>query len=810
MKDASSTAIYGSRGANGVIMITTKRGKNGKTNIDFDSYLGSQRLRKRIDVLGAQDFAQLQNEVATNDGKPQPWTQQQIDGMDNGTDWQDLVYRDALLQNYDLSLRGGNDNTRYFTSFGYLDQDGIIRNSGYRRMSFRGNLDQQLSNRLSLITSLSIVHSKYNRAQYQSADGGGGIPWSSMVLPPTMKVYDDNGNYTKFTGVSWGETNPVGLSENWINDSNSLRLTGNVQLHYALTSDLKLKLNAGVDNSYNKFSQYYPGNISLGQRTDASGNPIFGVAYKDFSNPTTFINENVLEYQKSIGIHSINAIAGFTYQKSKSENLNSGSAVGFLSDIYEYNNIQSAVTKALPSSGFVDYSLISYLGRVNYGLKDSYMLTLTGRYDGSSRFGVNNKFAFFPSAAFAWTVSNEEFFKDVTAINNLKLRTSYGKSGNQAINSYQTLANMASTDVIFDNSINTAFVLSSLDNKNLKWESTSQFDVGFDMSLWGDRVNIVGDYYNKHTKDLLLNVTLPGSTGFSSVLQNIGEVQNRGFEFAINARPVVKGTFKWNTGLNITANRTKVLDMGGDAQGNPITFKEIGAGGNWFPTIVGQSMMQLYGYTVEGIYQSKQEAIDNGEPNKNAGDYRFKNWDGQGLVNDSEDRTVLSRLEPKFVFGFNNEFTYKNFDLSFLIVGSYGNDMVNEFRKYNISMNGNWNITKEAFENRYIGNGNSKFDKPSANSGSAIRDYANSLWVENGSYLRLRDVTLGYTLYTDQLRNINVSTIRLYVSMQNYLTLTNYSGFDPEVSWSSASVNGWDRGNYPSFKSITAGLHVNF
>lgn len=810
LKDASSTAIYGSRGANGVIMITTKKGKSGETKVGFSTYLGNQNLRKKIDVLGARDFATLQNEVAQNEGKALPWTQTQIDGLSNGTDWQDLVYRNAKVQNYDLNMSGGSDKTKYFTSFGYFNQDGIIRNSGFDRLSFRGNIDHTIHEKFNILTTFSIQNSKYAKAQFESADGGGGIPWSSMVLPPTMNVFDENGNYTKFTGVSWGETNPVGLTDNWNRNDNNLRIIGNINLNYSITPDLKLKLSAGIDNSNNKYNEYFPGNISLGQRTDADGKPIYGAAYKQHSTSTTFINENVLEYNKRIDIHNINAVAGFTYQTSKYDYLNSGTAVGFLSDVFEYNNIQSAITKALPNSGFSDNKLISYLARVNYGLLDRYMLTLTGRYDGSSRFGLNNKFAFFPSAAFAWTVSNEEFMKDASSISLLKLRTSYGKAGNQAIGSYQTLPNVSSTDIAFDNAINTAFYLSALANPNLKWETTAQFDIGFELGLWGDKLRFEADYYKKKTSDLLLNVTLPGSSGFGSVLQNIGLVENKGFEFAVSSRPVSREDFKWNTSLNITANRTKVLDMGNDANGNPITYKEIGTGGNWFPTLVGQSMMQLYGYTVEGIYQSKQEAIDNGEPNKDAGDYKFKNWDGEGVVNDSDDRTILTNFEPKFTFGFNNEFTYKKFDLSFLIVGSFGNDMVNEFRKYNISMNGDWNVTQEAFDNRYTGNGNAKFDKPSDNSGSAIRDYANSLWVEDGSYLRLRDVTLGYTFGNDKISSLKLSNLRFYVSMQNFLTITKYSGYDPEVSWAAASVNGWDRGNYPSFKSITAGLRVNF
>lgn len=811
LKDASSTAMYGSRGANGVIMVTTKKGALGKPSVSYNNYFGTQRLRKKIDLLNAQDFAILQNEVAQDKGVTLPWTPEAIQGLGKGTDWQDLVYRGPLVQDHNLSFSGGSEKTKYYSSFGYFSQDGIIRNSGFQRLAFRVNLEQKLTDKMSFTTNLSVQNSRYNQAQYQSAEGGGGIPWTTMVMPPTQGVYNTDGTYTKFTGVTWGETNPVGISENWHNVSNKLGIIGNAVFSYAIIKGLNLKLSAGVDHNYEKKDVYYPSNISLGQRTDADGNRIFGVASKDYGSGTSFINENTLDYQVDLGAHQLNALVGFTYQNNKSDGLNSGNGIGFLSDIYQNNNLSSAITKALPSSRYGDNRLLSYLGRINYSYQGKYFATFTGRYDGSSRFGSNNKFAFFPSVAAAWTISEESFLKDNATLSDLKLRLSYGASGNQGISNYQTLANLSNTDVVFDNQLYSGFVLSALKNPDLKWETTKQFDVGVDVGLLGDKIQVTADYYQKRTTDLLLNVTLPGSGGFGSVLQNVGVVQNRGVEFQISAQPNIGKDFKWNTSLNITANRTKVLDLGKDAYGNGILYKEIGAGGNWFPTIIGEPMMQLYGYTVEGIYQTDEEAVANGESTKKAGDYRFKNWDGQGVVNDRDDRTVLSRLEPKFTFGFNNTFTYKSFDLSFLIVGSYGNDIVNEFRKYNISLNGKWVPTREAFNQRWQGpNTGQAFDKPSENSGSSIRDYANSLWLENGSYLRLRDITLGYTFSPSLLKNLRIASVRVYVSAQNYLTITNYSGYDPEVSWANSTINGWDRGNYPATKSITAGLKVNF
>lgn len=811
LKDASATAIYGSRGANGVIIITTKKGRAGKAKVVYSGYYGRQSLRKKLNIVNAAEFATLQNEVAQNDGKPLPWTGLQIDSLQGkGTDWQDEVYRNAPVQNHDISVSGGTENTKYFTSFGYFDQNGIIENSSFKRFSFRANLDQKINEQLNLTTSLSLQQSRFALAQFQGAEGGGGVPWSTMVMPPTQNIYNPDGSYTRFTGVTWGESNPVGIARELWQPSNNMRIIGNVALNYKIAEGLTLRLAAGIDRSDNKSDYYAPAAVTIGRRTDKDGNPITGVASKGYSNSLTFINENTLNYDRKFGDHSLNAVGGVTYQSSNSENLNSGTAAGFISDLYKNNNLSSAVTLAQPGTGYSDYKLVSFLGRINYIYKGKYYATVTGRYDGSSKFGKDNKFAFFPSAALAWRVSEETFLKDNSTVSNLKLRLSYGTSGNQAINPYQTLSRMANVPIILGNIQYSGFVPGSLDNAGLKWETTQQFDAGIDLAIFNDRVQLTADYYSKKTSDLLLNVNLPTSSGYSSVLQNIGVVQNRGYEFQLTTMNLT-GALSWTSNLTFTSNRTKVLDLGKDAQGKLITYKEIGPGGNWFPTIVGQSMMQVYGYTVTGIYQTNQQAIDNGEPSKKAGDYSFKNWDGKGIVNDQEDRTTISHLEPKFTFGFNNSFGYKNFDLSLLFVGSYGNDIANEFRKYNITLNGQWAPTKDAFDKRWRGEGTSNsFDRPNINSGRSIGDYANSLWIEDGSYLRLRDITLGYTFSASQLSFAKISSIRLYVSAQNWLTLTSYSGYDPEVSWAAPTINGWDRGNYPSTKSITVGASVNF
>ena len=806
LKDASSTAIYGSRGANGVLMITTKKGKEGRPLVSYNGYYGVQTLRKKLDLIDATEFATLQNEVAANDGQPQPWTQQEINALGQGTDWQDLVYNSAPVQNHDISVSGGNSFTKYYTSLGYFDQDGIINNSGFKRYSLRTNLDQKLSEKFTVNVSLSLQQSNYAQNNYFNADGNGGVPFTTMVMPPTQGVYDANGKYTVFTGVPWGQTNPYALATEEIRDNRTLRVIGNGALTYQIVKALKFKVSLGVDGRWGKAAYYAPKSLSLYNN---------GGAFTDYSNTSTIVNENILNYFKTFNAHSLDVVVGFTYQTYKYEELKSGTFSNFQSDIYQYNNLNAAGVKpSNTNTGFTDNKLISYLGRVNYSLANKYLLTLTGRYDGSSKFSENDKFAFFPSGAIGWRVSEESFMDNVNSISDLKLRASYGVAGNQGINEYNTLGELRNQVITLNNAPTTTYYLHRLENNSLKWETTRQFDIGIDLGLIGGRLQLTADYYSKKTTDLLLNVTLPPNTGFTSALQNAGAVGNKGFEFQLNGKILNEGELKWNTTFTYSSNRTKILDLGKDAFGEPITYKEVGTGGNWFPLFLGQSMQQLYGYNVIGVYQTDAEAVANGEPTKRAGNYKFQNTDGNAVV-DGADRIILSNFQPKFTYGFNNNLSYKNLNLSILIVGSFGNDIANEFRKYNITLNGNWTPTREGYESRWIeGQDRNTFDKPSATSGSDIRDYANSLWVENGSYLRVRDITFAYDFSPSVFKRLGISSSQLYVSGQNLITITNYSGYDPESSWDQSNITpritGWDRGVYPATKSIICGWKINF
>lgn len=802
LKDASSTAIYGSRGANGVVMITTKRGNTGATTIDYNGYVGVSMLRKKLDLLGKDDYIAMVNEVSQNDGKGIAITPDEAASLANN-DWQDLVYQTALTHSHQVSVSGGTEQTKVYSSLNYMNQEGIIKGSNYNRFALRINGDQKLSKKLSLSASIAYSYGTQNTAN-SNADGGGAIAYTAMVMPPIQDVKDADGKYTNFTGTPWGGTNPVGMSELYKREIVNSRLLANMALTYNIIDGLTFRVNAGAEVNSEGIDRYIPIGLSAGGKLD-------GDASKEKANYYTIINENILTYDKKFNKnHALNLMGGITFQTYQYDKL-AGSGTGFLRDVYETNNLGVASTPGTPSSGFKDYRMVSFLGRANYNLMEKYLLTVTARYDGSSKFSKNHKFAFFPSAALAWRVSEEEFMKEIDWLSNLKLRGSIGQTGNQSIDPYQTFAQLGTSAPIFGNGKDIGFNLSSMANDNLKWETTTQTDIGVDFGFFSNRLNIGFDYYWKQTRDLLYKATLPPSSGYSSMLRNLGRIDNKGFEISINTINM-KGKVNWTTNLNITSNKSIVKDLGTDVYGNKIMRIDapIG-GGNWFPLFVGKAPFQLYGYEIEGIYQTDEEARLNGEATKKAGDYRYKDTDGKAGIT-TGDKTIIANTQPKFTFGLTNTINWNNFEFSFLMIGSIGGDIVNEFNKSITNIGGTWNIRKDVWENHWTPeHPNAKYARASA----STKDYLafgdpSSVWVENGSYLRFKDIKLAYTLPTQWFSGTHKPNISLYVSGQNLITITSYSHYDPEASWMSSAVNGWDRGVYPSSKSFTLGLQVKF
>ena len=802
LKDASSTAIYGSRGANGVVMITTKRGRTGDTVLEYNGYVGVSSLRKKLDLLGKDDYIAMVNEVSQNDGNGIAITPEQAAMLPNN-DWQDLAYQTALTHSHQVSVSGGTDKTKLYSSLNYMNQEGIIKGSDYNRFALRINGDQKLARNLSLNASIAYSYGTQNTAN-SNADGWGAIAYTAMVMAPIQEIRDADGKYTNFSGTPWGGTNPVGMAELYKNKTVNSRLLANMSLIYEIIDGLTFRVNAGAEVNAGSSDRYIPIGLSAGGKLD-------GDASKSKSNYYTIINENILTYDKRFNKnHALNLMGGVTFQTYQYNDLG-GSGTGFLRDVYETNNLGVASTPGTPSSGYSDYRMASFLGRANYNLMERYLLTVTARYDGSSKFSKNHKFAFFPSAALAWRLSEENFMQDIDWLNNLKLRASIGQTGNQSISPYQTFARLGTSGPIFGDGKDIGFGLSSMANDDLKWETTTQTDIGVDFGFFSNRLNIGFDYYWKQTRDLLYNATLPPSSGYSSMLRNLGRIDNKGFEISINTINM-KGKGNWTTNLNITSNRSIVKDLGSDVYGNKIQRIDapIG-GGNWFPLFVGKAPFQLYGYEIEGIYQTDEEARLNGEATKKAGDYRYKDTDGKAGIT-TGDKTIIANTQPKFTFGLTNIINWNNFELSFLLIGSVGGDIVNEFNKSITNIGGTWNIRKDVWENHWTPeNPNAKYARASV----ATKDYLafgdpSSVWVENGSYLRFKDIKLAYTLPSQWFAGSRKPNISVYLSGQNLITITSYSHYDPEASWTSSAVNGWDRGVYPSAKSFTLGLQVKF
>lgn len=497
LKDASATAIYGARGANGVVLITTKRGNVGKAQVTFDAYYGVQSISKKLDLMDAREYALMVNEARANDGQSavfpnsnDPYNFPDPSALGAGVDYQDEVFTDAPVQNYNLNVTGGNEQVKYAVTGNYFGQDGIIRNSDFNRASFRSNVDIKLAENLKMAVNFSASH-VWGNATSSEGDGGsnGNIVWATVIMPPTMPVYQEDGMYTLVNLVPGGTPapNPVAIAKHMTDGQTIDRQLGNVDLNWEIIKNLSLRITFGTDMSSANRELYwpketYPGFTSNGTATQAN------------RRMASYLNENILNYTASFGDHAVNATAGYTWQVFTSQDFNAGSK-NFSTDLYKANNLGAGTVYSAPGSNKSKSQLASYLGRINYIYKDRYLLTLTGRADGSSKFGENNKWAFFPSAAIAWRVSEEGFMESAEAISNLKLRGSYGKSGNQDIDSYKSLAMLGTMNYAFGGSLNSGVGPNNIPNPDLKWETTATTDFGFDLGLFDNRISFVLDYY---------------------------------------------------------------------------------------------------------------------------------------------------------------------------------------------------------------------------------------------------------------------------------------------------------------------------
>lgn len=836
LKDASSTAIYGSRGANGVVLITTKMGNRNQNRVDLDMSFGFQEVRKKYPVMNAQEYARFVNEAERNgdiylENEPDPgeysvYTQAQVESYGEGTDWQDEIFRTAPRQDYKLTFSGGNEDTRYLISGSYLDQKGIIINSDFKRALLRVNLEKDINSKLTVGNNISISQSWSNQAYADQGFNVGNA--SSIVLValgfnPILPVRDpETGDYTfqnRHVGEGDGNVqpavpfyNPVAYSYLAQNESNSGRILGRFFGSYDILDNLEFRTNLGYDILSNKQSQFIPGTIAI-----AAGQN--GTAKVGTVQNYSITSESMLTYNQNFGgVHDINVLAGFTAQKYEQERL-IASAQNFSTDAMGFNNLGAGEVQNPSSNGVNSWSLLSYLGRINYKLKDRYLLTLTARMDGSSRFGKGNKYGFFPSGAFAWRISEEPFMQSQNVVSSLKLRTSFGITGNQELPSYQALALLDETRTVLGNTSVVGFMPIRVANDDLKWETTDQFDVGFDFGIVEDRVRFTADYYYKKTTDLLLQVFLPSSSGFSSAYQNVGSTENKGFEFSTEA-DILTGEFTWTAGFNIAINRNKVLDLGVEEE-RFLNVPSFHAASQPVSVLrVGEPLSNFYGYKSDGFFNSQEEI--NAAPDQTAvtgtkmipGTPRFVDTNNDGVVN-TEDRVLLGDANPDFSGGFSTTFAYKGFSLNALFSYSYGSEVYNANRQWLEFGNGRQNGT-DGLVHRWSP-ANTLEQNQNAETALAINPQAMNpfraydRWVEDGSYLRLNNVMLSYNIPVRDL-GLPFRTLRCYVSGQNLLTFTNYSGFDPEVNRFGQNnvFRGFDVNSYPSSKMFTVGLNVGF
>ncbi|MCT1526307.1 SusC/RagA family TonB-linked outer membrane protein [Sphingobacterium hotanense] len=807
LKDASATAIYGSRGANGVIMITTKKGKIGKPMVEFNNSIATQQVGKRLDLLNASEFGAYINDVYVNGGNnnipfPNP------ESLGEGTDWQDLVFRNGNLLSNQLSVSGGSDNIRYYTAVNHYGQKGTVIESDYRRFSGTSNLDMKVNDRIKIGTRLLFNRSILNGVRTQESSSGttaAGVISGALRFEPTQGIFDDAGNYTlkKFGDP---HDNPVAAARERANEVKTDLFQGNGYLELTLLKDLIFRSTVGLQVSNQRTGNYVSKRLVEGRNFGGIGSI---AAHKN----TNVISENYLNYNLKINeANNLDAMVGYSYQSSRNESWQANNR-NFISDSFSYWNLGAGSNYQNASSNLEDWIMSSFYGRINYNLLGRYLFTATGRYDGSSRFGENNKWAFFPSAAFAWNVSQEPFMESVEAISNLKIRTSYGETGNSEIGSYQSLARYSATLATMGGIPVNAVRPTNVANPNLTWETTKQTDAGFDIGFLNNKINLTVDYYYKKTIDLLYSVPLPIYSGYTGSLQNVGSVENKGWEFALGTTNIDR-ELKWNTDFNITFNRNKILQLpGGDIRYNTIPGHMLSTDSQILRE--GEVVGAFYGWVFDGVYQQGDDFSP--QPSKKPGDVKYQDIFGRDASNNlvagadgkinADDRTIIGNPHPDFIFGFNNDFKYKNFDLNIFFQGSYGNDMLNITRMELDWMAGKGNATKDALNRWTPTNTNTDVPRASASNNPEV----SSRWVEDGSYLRLKNLALGYNVPKTAIGKIGIDQLRLFASAQNIWTWTNYSGFDPEVSFQDSNRNiGLDYMGYPNIKSFTFGINARF
>ncbi|GAB3271790.1 TonB-dependent receptor [Larkinella harenae] len=798
LKDASATSIYGSRGANGVVLITTKRGKEGASRVDYEGSYSIQQIARPIEVLNGADYARYLNILERSQGGSPRFTDAQINQIGEGTNWLNAITRTGALSNHQLSFTGGTKGTRYAFVGNYLSNPGIVKNTFFKRYGFRLNLDNDfLNGRATLSNSWS-----YNRTGSSNVatdrGGPGGIIITALGLDPTVAIYDQNGAYNYPSYDQRFIINPLAEAQEGYDRDNINRLFGTTALTINLLEGLKFRTSLGADvvtaerttfyNNYTYTGRQYARQLERANR-----------------NVSSILNENILSYNKQLRPgHNLDVTLGYTYQQ-ESNKLNSASTRGLPSDDPLSVNMQNGSRPQVPNSGRLDWTLESFLGRVNYNLKDRYLLTVTVRRDGSSKFGPSNKWANFPSAALGWRVVNENFFQNSglsKVFDDFKFRASYGLTGNSQIPVYRSLAGLVPYNYVLGNTLVAGYGPNRIANPDLKWESTAMLNLGLDLSLLNNRLSMTFDVFNNKTTDLLLDVSIPQSTGFSTIMLNSGSLSNKGFEFSTNYKIFNSSAWKWDVSGNISILRNEILDLG---KSTPFfansTSGHLGVFGSWVEA--GNPIGIWKGYKYVGLFQSDDEGKSFAA---RAGYPKYEDVNGDGKYT-SDDYVTIGDPNPKFTWGLNSSVKFKNFDLAIFFRGVHGNDVRNlqqsEMGDGVQKINQIGNILTDSWTPE-----NPNASRPVID---GRRDFISfrrsSFFIQDGSFARLQNLALGYNL---PLNTKYIRSARIYASGQNLFLITKYKGFDPEVN--NQGQNNLNRGDdydaYPRARMFTFGVNL--
>ncbi len=788
LKDASSTAIYGARGTNGVVIVTTKKGKAGRFSIDLDSYYGVQEQSEKIDLLNAQEFIQIANTRAVNDGEaelffPNP------SAITADTDWIDELFDASPIQSHTITFTAGNERVKTSQSFNYFDQDGILKNSGFTRATLRNNTEAKLSDWLTISNSLILSRSD----RQFSGDGGNRAVIEAHLAPPTVPVYDEDGNYSVVNGYPFSPgalDNPM----KWINEYDDeilrTRIFDNFYGLFTITPNLTFKSSIGVDYTTEQRSRYI-GRLLL---DGAPG----GKAFRGSTESYSILNENILNYNKEFGDHRIDAILGYNWQKFTRTFVNA-SSFDFVTDLLGANVLDDGSSPQPPSSGGTEWGIASVLGRINYAYKDKYLLTVTARSDWSSRFAKGNQRATFPSAAAAWKVSKEDFMENIDWLSDLKLRASWGKTGNQAITPFDTWSKVSSTLVVLGSELGVGFVPGAPANADLKWETTEQLDFGVDFGILKNRLRFTFDYYHKKTSDLLALVDLPPTVGATSITQNIGEMENKGLEFSVDANIINNDKLSWDATFQYSRNRNKILKLARGADVFPPRVNNLIS--SFHILREGLPISMFYGFVNDGYDANGQNQYLDFAGTDAEGNTVMQ---PDGQITDADQR-VIGNPHPDFTFGFGNTFKYKNFTLNVFMEGAQGFDIVwgTKFQLRNSFFRGGNQLAEVL--NHWTPN-NPNPSSPVVSSNNLFR--GSTEFVEDGSYIKIRTINLAYDIPTDKISWLN--NAQIYINAQNMFTFTNYSGYDPEVkAYGEGDLRlGVDNNVYPSTRVVSMGLRV--